>query len=155
MENKKVIQRVVVGGVIFNKEGKVLILQRSKDEDVFPEIWELPSGKREFFEDSQSSLIREIKEETGLSKIKIIIPFYVFEYKVEKQEEIRDTTQINFLVKLLEDEEIKLSEEHQNFAWISKDEIEKYKLSEETKNVILKAFELLKRIDLDKMEINV
>jgi len=155
MENKKVIQRVVVGGVIFNKEGKVLILQRSKDEDVFPEIWELPSGKREFFEDSQSSLIREIKEETGLSKIKIIIPFYVFEYKVEKQEEIRDTTQINFLVKLLEDEEIKLSEEHQNFAWISKDEIEKYKLSEATKNVILKAFELLKRIDLDKMEINV
>jgi len=155
MENKRIIQRVVVGGVIFNKEGKILILQRSKYENVFPEMWELPSGKREFFEDSQSSLIREIKEETGLSKIKIIIPFYVFEYKVEKQEEIRDTTQINFLVKLLEDEEIKLSEEHQNFAWISKDEIEKYKLSEATKNVILKAFELLKRIDLDKMEINV
>jgi len=38
MENKRVIQRVVVGGVIFNKEGKVLILQRSKDEDIFPEI---------------------------------------------------------------------------------------------------------------------
>ena len=148
MENKKVIQRVVVGGVIFNKEGKVLILQRSKDEDVFPEIWELPSGKREFFEDSQSSLIREIKEETGLSKIKIIIPFYVFEYKVEKQEEIRDTTQINFLVKLLEDEEIKLSKEHQNFAWISKDEIEKYKLSEATKKSILRVFELLEEANL-------
>ena len=149
MENKKVIQRVVVGGVIFNKEYKVLVLQRSKDEDVFPEIWELPSGKREFFEDSQSSLIREIKEETGLSKIRIIMPFYVFEYKVEKQDEIRDTTQINFLVKLLEDEEVKLSKEHQNFAWISKDEVEKYKLSEETKSVILKAFELLKKIGLN------
>jgi len=149
MENKKVIQRVVVGGVIFNKEYKVLVLQRSKDEDVFPEIWELPSGKREFFEDSQSSLIREIKEETGLSKNKIIMPFYVFEYKVEKQDEIRDTTQINFLVKLLEDEEVKLSKEHQNFAWISKDEVEKYKLSEETKSVILKAFELLKKIGLN------
>jgi len=149
MENKKVIQRVVVGGVIFNKEDKVLVLQRSKDEEVFPEIWELPSGKREFFEDSQSGLIREIKEETGLSKIKIIMPFYVFEYKLEKQDEIRDTTQINFLVKLLEDEEVKLSKEHQNFAWISKDEVEKYKLSEETKSVILKAFELLKKIDLN------
>jgi len=149
MKNKRVIQRVVVGGVIFNKEGKVLILQRSKDEDIFPGIWELPSGKREFFEDSQNGLIREIKEETGLSKIKIIMPFYVFEYKVEKQEEIRDTTQINFLVKLLEDEEVKLSKEHQNFAWISKDEVEKYKLSEAIKNVILKAFELLKKIDLN------
>jgi 8-oxo-dGTP diphosphatase len=148
VENKRVIQRVVVGGVILNKEGKILILQRGKDEDVFPEIWELPSGKREFFEDSQSSLIREIKEETGLSKIEIIMPFYVFEYKVEKPEEIRDTTQINFLVKLLEDEEVKLSKEHQNFAWISKDEIEKYKLSEETKKSILRAFELLKETNL-------
>jgi 8-oxo-dGTP diphosphatase len=148
MENKRIIQRVVVGGVIFNKEGKILILQRSKDEDVFPEIWELPSGKREFFEDSQSSLIREIKEETGLSKIEIIMPFYVFEYKVEKQEEIRDTTQINFLVKLLEDEEVKLSKEHQDFAWISKDEVEKYKLSEETKKSISRAFELLEEINL-------
>jgi 8-oxo-dGTP pyrophosphatase MutT (NUDIX family) len=148
MENKRVIQRVVVGGVILNKEGKILILQRSKDEDVFPEIWELPSGKREFFEDSQTSLIREIKEETGLSKIKIIIPFYVFEYKVEKQEEIRDTTQINFLVKLLEDEKVKLSKEHQNFAWISKEEVEKYKLSEATKKSILRAFELLEETNL-------
>jgi len=145
MRNKRIIQKVVVGGVILNKEGKVLILQRSKDEDVFPDIWELPSGKREFFENSQSGLTREIKEETGLSKIKIIMPFYVFEYKVEKQGEIRDTTQINFLVKLLEDEEVKLSKEHQNFAWISKEEVEKYKLSEATKNVILKAFELLKK----------
>jgi len=148
MKNKRAIQRVVVGGVIFNKEGKVLILQRSKDEDIFPGIWELPSGKREFFEDSQSSLTREIKEEAGLSKIKIIMPFYVFEYKVEKQEEIRDTTQINFLVKLLEDEEVKLSKEHQNFAWISKDEVKKYKLSEETKKSILRAFELLEETDL-------
>ena len=123
-------------------------MQRSKDEDIFPGIWELPSGKREFFEDSQSSLTREIKEETGLSKIKIIMPFYVFEYKVEKQEEIRDTTQINFLVKLLEDEEVKLSKEHQNFAWISKDEVKKYKLSEETKKSILRAFELLEETDL-------
>jgi len=38
MENKRIIQRVVVGGVIFNKEGKILILQRSKYENVFPEM---------------------------------------------------------------------------------------------------------------------
>jgi len=155
MESKRLIQRVVVGGVIFDKEDRVLILQRSKDEDIFPEIWELPSGKREFFEDSQSGLIREIKEETGLSKIKIIMPFYVFEYKIEKQEEIRDTTQINFLVKLLEDEKVRLSKEHQNFAWINKDEVKKYKLSEATKNVILKAFELLKKIDLSDEKLKI
>ena len=92
MSDKKIVQRVVIGGVIFNKEKKVLILQRSKDDDIFPEMWELPSGKREFLENSESCLMREMKEETGLSNFKIIMPFYVFEYQIEKPEEIRDAT---------------------------------------------------------------
>jgi mutator protein MutT len=147
MKNKKIVQKIVVAGVIINKEGKVLILQRNKDEEVFPNMWELPSGKREFLEDSQSCLMREIKEETGLSNIKIIMPFYVFEYRIEKPKEIRDTTQINFLVKLLKKQKIKLSAEHQNFAWISKSEIKNYQLSENTKKVILEAFKLIKKLN--------
>jgi len=147
MKNKKIVQKIVVAGVIINKEGKVLILQRNKDEEVFPNIWELPSGKREFLEDSQSCLMREIKEETGLSNIKIIMPFYVFEYQIEKPKEIRDTTQINFLVKLLKKQKVKLSTEHQNFAWISKNEIKNYQLSENTKKVILEAFKLIKKLN--------
>jgi mutator protein MutT len=147
MKNKKIVQKIVVAGVIINKEGKVLILQRNKDEEVFPNMWELPSGKREFLEDSQSCLMREIKEETGLSNIKIIMPFYVFEYQIEKPKEIRDTTQINFLVKLLKKQKVKLSTEHQNFAWISKNEIKNYQLSENTKKVILEAFKLIKKLN--------
>jgi mutator protein MutT len=147
MKNKKIVQKIVVAGVIINKEGKVLILQRSKDEKVFPNMWELPSGKREFLEDSQDCLIREIKEETGLSNIKIIMPFYVFEYQIEKQKEIRDTTQINFLVKLLKKQKVKLGAEHQNFAWISKNEIKNYQLSENIKKVILEAFKLIKKLN--------
>jgi 8-oxo-dGTP pyrophosphatase MutT (NUDIX family) len=149
MSDKKIVQRVVIGGVIFNKEKKVLILQRSKDEDIFPEMWELPSGKREFLENSESCLMREMKEETGLSNFKIIMPFYVFEYQIEKPEEIRDTTQINFLLKLLGDEKIKLSSEHQNFAWISRGSIKNQQLSRPVKKVILKAFELMEKFDLN------
>jgi 8-oxo-dGTP pyrophosphatase MutT (NUDIX family) len=149
MSDKKIVQRVVIGGVIFNKEKKVLILQRSKDEDIFPEMWELPSGKREFLENSESCLMREMKEETGLSNFRIIMPFYVFEYQIEKPEEIRDTTQINFLLKLLGDEKIKLSPEHQNFAWISRDDVKKQQLSRPVKKAILKAFELIEKFDLD------
>lgn len=149
MSDKKIVQRVVIGGVIFNKEKKVLILQRSKDEDIFPEMWELPSGKREFLENSESCLMREMKEETGLSNFKIIMPFYVFEYQIEKPEEIRDTTQINFLLKLLGGEKIKLSSEHQNFAWISRGNTKNLQLSRPVKKAILKAFELMEKFDLD------
>ena len=146
MKNKKIVQKIVVAGVIVNKGGRVLILQHNKNEDIFPNMWELPSGKREFLEDSESCLIREIKEETGLN-VKIIMPFSIFDYQIKKPKEIRDTTQINFLVRVVNQKKVKLSPEHQNFAWISKNDIEKYQLSKATKKVILKAFELIKKLN--------
>jgi 8-oxo-dGTP diphosphatase len=145
-KNKKIIQKIVLGGVVI-REGKILILQRHKDEDVYPNMWELPSGKREPLEPSEDSLIREVKEETGLD-IKIIMPFSVFDYQVEKLDEIRDSTQINFLVTPINNKEVKLSEEHQAFAWITKDEIDKYELTDATKKVIREAFEIAAKIVL-------
>ena len=144
MINKPIIQKIVLGGVVFNKQGKVLIIQRSDNDDVYPGMWELPSGKREFFESSYNSLIREIKEETGLD-VKIIQPCSVFEYKIEKPNEIRDSTQINFIV-TSEITEVKLSEEHQNYAWISKDEVDKNGMSDKIKKVIQTAFDLYPKV---------
>lgn len=138
MEKKKIIQKVVLGAVIINKSGKVLILQRSKDEDIYPNLWELPSGKKEPLESSLNSLSREIMEETGL-QAEIIIPISVFDYKIEKTDEIRDTTQINFLVRTLEKEDVSLSHEHQNFAWIKRDQINLYDMTDSTKEAIRKA----------------
>ncbi len=146
MNNKKIVQKIVSGGVVVNKNKKILILQRNKKEDIFPNMWELPSGKKELLEETENCLLREIKEETGLD-VEIIIPFSVFDYQIEKSGEIRDTTQINFLVKVINKGVVKLSPEHQNFAWISKDEIEQYQLSEATKRVISKAFELIQKLN--------
>jgi 8-oxo-dGTP diphosphatase len=144
MSHKSIIQKVVLAAVIM-KDDKILILQRSKDEDIFPNMWELPSGKKEPLETSETSLLREVKEETGLD-IKIIMPFFVFDYQIEKPEEIRDSTQINFLATPIGNKQIKLSSEHQNFAWIQKDEVNQYELSKATKQVIQKAFELIHKL---------
>ncbi len=144
MKQKPIVQKVVLAAVIV-KGNKVLILQRSKNEDVFPNMWELPSGKKEPLEECKNSLRREVKEETGL-EIKIIMPFFVFNYQIEKSDEIRDSTQINFLAKIKGNQKIKLSPEHQNFAWVSKKELHKYNLSKETKQVIKKAFELIEKL---------
>lgn len=141
MNNKKIIQKIVLGGVVV-KDGKILILQRHKDEDVYPNMWELPSGKREFLEPSEDSLIREVKEESGLD-VEIMMPISVFDYQIEKSEEIRDSTQINFLVKPINNQEVVLSEEHQAFVWISQNEISKFGVTEATEKVIRKAFELV------------
>jgi 8-oxo-dGTP diphosphatase len=146
MKRKKVIQKVVVAGVITDKDGKVLILQRNKNEKVFPNMWELPSGKKKFLETSENSLLREVKEETGLD-IKIIMPFFVFDYQIEKPEEIRDSTQINFLAKPIDGYKAHLGAEHQNFAWIGEGEINQHELSTATKEVIKKAFELVRKFE--------
>lgn len=136
--HKPIIQKIIVAGVVV-KDNKVLIIQRSKDEESYPNLWELPSGKREPLESSNDAVVREIKEETNID-VKIIKPISVFEFKNEKPDEIRDATQINFLVEYLGGE-VKLSDEHQNFKWISKEELDNFELSEEVRNIIKIAFE--------------
>lgn len=136
---KKIVQKIVVGGVIIN-EGKVLIIQRAAN-DSFPGLWEIPSGKREPLEKTTEGVKREVKEETGLD-IEVGDVIGVFDFKVEKEDEIRDATQISFLAKPIGNTEVKLSNEHQAFAWIIESEISKYNLSDATKEIIQKAFKL-------------
>ena len=143
-QSKKITQKIVLGGVV-TRDNKILILQRHKDEDIYPNMWELPSGKRDLLEPSETSLIREVKEETDLD-VKIIIPLSVFDYQIEKTDEIRDSTQINFLVTPTSDKNVILSDEHQALAWITEEEINKYNLSETIKYTIQKAFDIINKI---------
>lgn len=145
MNNKTVIQKIVLAAVIIN-DNKILIVQRNNEEDVFPGMWELPSGKREPLESSEKALYREVKEEVGLG-IEIICALSVFDYQAEKESEIRDSTQINFLVKPKGHPKIKLSSEHQAFRWIDKKEINNFNLSSATRLVITKAFELVSKFN--------
>ena len=144
MTDKKIVQKIILGGVIV-KDNKVLVIQRSADEEAYPNLWEIPSGKKEPFEKSEDAVVREVKEETGLD-VEVVMPISVFEFKVEKPDEIRDATQINFLVKLKGDQEVKISNEHQDFAWITKEEVKNYfSMSDEVRSVILRAFEILRK----------
>lgn len=132
---------MIISSVIVNK-GKVLILQRSKDEDVFPGLWEIPGGGVEFGESVEDALIRETKEETGLN-VSILQPVNVFDYLREKEDLLVHAIQLNFIVKMIGGK-IKMSDEHDNFAWITAKDMEKYNLSKETKNVINLSFDLIK-----------
>lgn len=143
MSNKNVIQKVVLGGVVI-KDNKILIVQRNMNEDIFPGLWELPSGKKEDLETAEASLIREVKEETGLD-VMPIIPFNVFNYQIEKIDVIKDSTQINYLVKPVNDQDklnVILSDEHQDYKWVGINEMDAYNLSDSTKLVLKQAFKM-------------
>jgi mutator protein MutT len=134
---KKVVQMINNAGVIIDN-GKVLIIQRASN-DSYAGLWELPGGGREPLEKSVDGVKREVKEETGLI-VEVIKVIGVFDFVNEKDGETRDHTQINFLVKPVGPIEVKISSEHQNFAWISPDEIDKYNISQETKEIIRETF---------------
>ena len=53
--------------------------------------------------------------------------------------------QINYIVEKIRDGKVKLSHEHEDFAWIPKEDIGKYNISENTKKVILDAFDFIKK----------
>lgn len=135
---KKVVQKIIVGGVVFHN-GKVLIIQRAQGDDVLPGLWEIPSGKREQLEKTVAGVKREVLEETGLN-VEVGAPIGVFDFEVDKEDQIRDATQISFLVEPVGKIEVKLSAEHQNFAWITKTDVDKYNLSPETKAIIRQSF---------------
>lgn len=134
--------RIVVAAAIV-KEGTILLLQRKADEEVYPGLWELPSGKREFNETSVEALVREVKEESGLS-IVVERPISIFEYVVETPTEVRDTTQINFLTYPANLQEVvKINkEEHHAARWFTKEELLSLQnISEETRKCALAALE--------------
>lgn len=131
---KQIVQKVIAGIAIVNN-GKVLIIQRSSDENIFPNLWEFPSGKKEPMEKIEDAVKREAKEETGLD-IKIGKPISVFNFGWEKEDEIRDATEIVFLGEIEGSTNVKISDEHQNFAWITKNEVNNYDMSAETKEAI-------------------
>ncbi|QLG44276.1 NUDIX hydrolase [Costertonia aggregata] len=61
---KKIPLVVAAGGVVTNKEGKVLFIYRN-------DKWDLPKGKLDKGESIEECAIREVEEETGVKGLKI------------------------------------------------------------------------------------
>ncbi len=61
---KKIPLEVAAGGVVTNKEGKVLFIFRNNK-------WDLPKGKLDKGETIEECALREVEEETGVKGLKI------------------------------------------------------------------------------------
>lgn len=101
--------------VLKNKADKVLILNKGGK-------WMLPGGRVKKNEKWNNALVREVKEETGIDDFQIdkIIDVATAEYTDDNSQFI-----ITFAGST-DKEEVKLSSEHQEFAWIDFSEIDSY-----------------------------
>ncbi len=119
MKNNK--WQVCICGAI-KYEDEFLMIKRSLNDEDCAGFWEMPSGKLEFGETVAQGLRREIFEEVGID----ILPFEqkiigISEYSSEKPEGTKYSVQLNYVIEVPTKElPIKLSDEHTDFVWASK-----------------------------------
>ena len=108
------IQKLVVGAVI-RRDNKFLLLERVPS-DFMGGLIELPSGTVDEGEGLLAALVRETKEETGLTITSVVTYLGSFDYTSGSG---KKTRQFNFLVEVVPGE-VKLSSvEHQAYHFVA------------------------------------
>jgi 8-oxo-dGTP pyrophosphatase MutT (NUDIX family) len=122
-------------GVVLFREGKkreYLLLEHSYG-------WDLPKGMMDKGEKSQETALRELKEETGISKAEILpgfketISFY-YTWKGKKLLKF-----VVFYLAKTRQKKVNLSFEHKNFVWLSYKKAVKKATFDNAKNVLTSA----------------
>ena len=132
---------------IINKEGKILILRESPKYVDGANIskYDVVGGRVKPGQRFDDSLIREVSEETGI-EIKIGKPFFVNEWRPIVKDEPWQIVGI-FFECFPKSEEVKLSDDHDDYLWIDPDDYKNYNLIEN----LYPAFEsYLNRIKISK-----
>jgi dihydroneopterin triphosphate diphosphatase len=101
---------------VLNAETHFLVLQRAKEEKLYPGLWQIVTGTMKKNESGIKAAMRELKEETGLSpKHCWTIPYVDTYFDL-----VNDTIQLVpvFAVELDSSSKLHLSSEHQRFEWL-------------------------------------
>jgi len=92
---------------------KILTIRRRSNDPHKPGVWDIPGGRLDPGEDTFAGLLREAREEVGLS-IKIEFPLRVHSFTRDDGQQI---TMIVFLC-TTENPKVTLSEEHSDARWM-------------------------------------
>ena len=116
MKEKTILAKVF----IIDENGLILTLRRSKTDTRRPLTWDLPGGIVEYGEDPTAAVIRETDEEAGLH----INDPWVFKVNTSNT---NSSNEEEYIVRLIyycfsNDKKVKLSFEHDQHKWISKED---------------------------------
>ncbi len=112
--------KLAVKAAILDEAGRCLLLRRSPVNKGFIGCWEWPGGKLDLGEEFATALRREVTEETGL-EIELTGLIGAVEFEM---------TQANIVMLCMEARlvagTVRLSEEHDEFAWVVLSDMPKY-----------------------------
>jgi 8-oxo-dGTP pyrophosphatase MutT (NUDIX family) len=125
--------QVAVKAVIQNPAGKFLIVREG-------ERWQAVGGRLEKGEKLEDGLRRETQEETGITDLEIGKVIHVDEWFAKPEGELKHIVALFFNCHTTTDK-VTLSDEHQEYAWVTADELESYgdKIEKEIKEAIVLA----------------
>jgi bis(5'-nucleosidyl)-tetraphosphatase len=106
--------------------------------------WDFPKGNVEKGENEIDTVKREIEEETGIKDIEIIDGFkesVAYYYRMHGKLIYKT---VNYYLAKTQQKDVRLSYEHEDYAWVTLDEALKYLKHKNSINVLSKAFAFLK-----------
>ena len=109
---------------VAKKNNEILILKRHPNSTTNPNKWELPGGKVDPGEDFDKALIREFDEETNLA-----IQLGQLIGAVQEDFPHKKTVALVMEVILPKEMEVKISDEHIDWKWVTIEEIKNLELS--------------------------
>ena len=117
---------IIACTVCVEDNGKFLFIRRAAHEHM-PNLLEFPGGKLEKGESFEQAAKRELFEETGIKRDKLIYVGKTERYVPEKQ----SLFVMHHFYTQFKGDEIKLSTEHSGYLWLAKEQALKMKTSTE------------------------
>ena len=130
--------QVAVKAVLRNKDGKYLIVREG-------DRWQEVGGRIDKGELLKDGLRREVREETGITDLEIGKVIHADEWFARPEGELKHIVAVFYMCTTNTDE-VTLSDEHQEYAWVTTRELEQYgdSIEADTKRAILLADEVVK-----------
>lgn len=108
--------------VVIREDGKILALRRSKTCPRRPLSWDLPGGDVEFGEELTQSIIREIKEEAGLTVSEVTLFDAIGFVSTSKLNSGEYWVTLGYLAHVPQNAHVVISWEHDQCEWITREE---------------------------------
>ncbi len=141
---KKFDQSVVlVAKTVLVNKGKALLIRRGSTAPSRPGGWDLPGGNVEPDEDPYVTAQRETKEETGLE----IDRPKIANLELLPSNQFRGNTLIMIFRTTVSAADVKLSYEHDDYRWVTREQLENYDLPNIYLNTLQEALEQISSFD--------